>query len=53
MKFMEYVTKICPVCGHEFVVLEKVEKKAIYCTLECLSVAQGKINKKAPRVISA
>ena len=43
----------CPICGHEFVVLEKVEKKAIYCTLECLSVAQGKINKKAPRVISA
>ncbi len=39
---MEYVTKICPICGHEFVVLEKVEKKAIYCTLECLSAAQGR-----------
>lgn len=41
---MEYVTKTCPICGHEFVVLEKVEKKAIYCTLECLSMAQGKIS---------
>ncbi|WP_410508590.1 hypothetical protein RSJ42_17910 [Methanosarcina hadiensis] len=53
MKFVEYVTKTCPVCGHEFVVLEKVEKKAIYCTLECLSVAQGKISKKVPSAISA
>ena len=38
---MEYVTKKCPICGSEFIVLEKVEKKAIYCTLKCLSAAQG------------
>jgi transcription elongation factor Elf1 len=51
---MEYVTKTCPICTHEFVVLEKVEKKAIYCTLACLSVAQGKINReKVSSAISA
>jgi transcription elongation factor Elf1 len=50
---MEYVTKTCPICGHEFVVLETVERKAIYCTLECLSVAQGKINKNVSSVMSA
>ncbi|HOW13828.1 hypothetical protein [Methanosarcina sp.] len=42
---MEYVTKKCPICGHEFVVLENVEKKAIYCTLKCLSAAQGKVKR--------
>ncbi|HOW13429.1 MAG: hypothetical protein QUS12_14815 [Methanosarcina sp.] len=51
---MEYITKTCPVCGHEFVVLEKVEKKAIYCTLECLLAAQGKNNReKVSPIISA
>jgi hypothetical protein len=39
--FMEYVRKICPVCGNDFIVLKKVEEKAIYCTLECLLAAQG------------
>jgi transcription elongation factor Elf1 len=43
---MEYITKTCPVCGHEFVVLQEVEKKAIYCTLKCLLAAQGKINRE-------
>jgi len=42
---MEYVTKKCPICGHEFVVLKKVEEKAIYCTLECLSASQGKVKR--------
>ncbi|WP_410509956.1 hypothetical protein RSJ42_07480 [Methanosarcina hadiensis] len=50
---MEYVTKTCPICGSEFVVLEKVEGKAIYCTLKCLSVAQGKVKReKVSTVIS-
>ena len=44
---MEYVTKTCPICGNEFTVLKKVEEKAIYCTLECLSAAQGKMNIEA------
>jgi hypothetical protein len=43
---MEYVRKTCPICGREFIVLKKVEEKAIYCTLECLSVAQGKVKKE-------
>ncbi len=33
---MNYVRKICPTCGSEFLVLEKVKEKAIYCTLGCL-----------------
>lgn len=41
---MEYIRKICPVCGNEFVVLKSAEDKAVYCTLECLSKAQGRIN---------
>ncbi|MDY9926293.1 hypothetical protein [Methanosarcina sp.] len=43
---MEYVKKICPICGNEFVVLKKVEEKAIYCKLECLSASQGKIKRE-------
>ncbi|WP_198143814.1 hypothetical protein [Methanosarcina lacustris] len=43
---MEYVRKICPICGSEFVVLKKVEEKAIYCTLECLSASQGKMKRE-------
>ncbi|WP_196296682.1 hypothetical protein [Methanosarcina mazei] len=43
---MEYVRKTCPMCGNEFVVLKKVEEKAIYCTLECLSASQGKIKRE-------
>ncbi|HOW13951.1 hypothetical protein [Methanosarcina sp.] len=51
---MEYVTKTCPICGNEFVVLKKVEEKAIYCTLKCLSAAQGKVKRgKASSGISA
>lgn len=38
---MEYVRKICPICGSEFFVLENAEEKAVYCTLECLEKAQG------------
>jgi len=33
---MDYVRKICPICGEEFVVLNYVEEKAVYCTLHCL-----------------
>lgn len=43
---MEYVRKTCPICGSEFVVLENVEGKAIYCTLKCLSAAQGRVKKE-------
>lgn len=51
---MEYVRKICPICGSEFEVLEKVEGKAVYCTLKCLSAAQGKVmREKASHFISA
>jgi hypothetical protein len=50
---MEYVTKKCPICGSEFIVLKKVEEKAIYCTLKCLSAAQGKTKRGAvPSCIS-
>ncbi|WP_440953868.1 hypothetical protein ACSAZK_09175 [Methanosarcina sp. Mfa9] len=38
---MDHVRKICPVCGREFFVLESVEEKAVYCTLECLARGQG------------
>jgi hypothetical protein len=40
---MSYVKKECPVCGKEFFVLKKAEEKAIYCTLECLTKAQDKL----------
>ncbi len=43
---MEHIRKICPVCGNEFVVLKSAEEKAVYCTLECLSEAQGRIKKR-------
>jgi hypothetical protein len=39
---MSYVKKACPVCGKEFLVLKKVEEKAIYCTLACLTKDQEK-----------
>jgi hypothetical protein len=42
---MSYVKKICPSCGHEFVVLKNAEKKAVYCTLECLSKAQNSVDR--------
>ncbi|WP_155400820.1 hypothetical protein [Methanosarcina mazei] len=52
--FMEYVRKICPICGNEFIVLKKVEDKAIYCTLECLSSAQGRVKReKVFSIVSA
>jgi hypothetical protein len=40
---MDYVKKICPVCGKEFFVLKDAEEKAVYCTLACLAIAQNKI----------
>jgi len=43
---MEYVSKTCPICGSEFIVLKRVEEKAIYCTLECLSASQKKIKRE-------
>jgi hypothetical protein len=33
---MDYLSKICPTCGNEFVVLKDMEEKATYCTLKCL-----------------
>ncbi|HEY3362615.1 MAG TPA: hypothetical protein VGK06_12595 [Methanosarcina sp.] len=39
---MNYIRKICPNCGNEFVILESVEEKAIYCTLKCLLEFQYK-----------
>ena len=39
---MAYVTKTCPVCGKEFLVLKKAEEKAVYCTLACLKAARNK-----------
>lgn len=40
---MNYIRKICPNCGNEFVVLTAVEEKAVYCTLECLSEYQDEL----------
>jgi transcription elongation factor Elf1 len=42
---MEYVRKTCPICGSEFIVLKKVEEKAIYCTIKCLSATQGRVKR--------
>jgi transcription elongation factor Elf1 len=42
---MSYIRKICPTCGSEFVVLENIEKKANYCTLECLLKSQEELNR--------
>ncbi len=51
---MEYVKKTCPICGSEFIILKKVEEKAIYYTLECLSASQGRMmREKASSLISA
>lgn len=38
---MRYIRKICPACGSEFVVLESMEEKAIYCTLKCFLESQS------------
>jgi hypothetical protein len=43
---MAYVEKTCPVCGKEFLVLEKAEEKAVYCTLACLIEAQDKFESR-------
>ena len=43
---MAYVEKTCPVCGKEFLVLEKAEEKAVYCTLACLIEAQNKFESR-------
>jgi len=51
---MNYIEKNCPSCGREFVVLKRVEKKAVFCTLKCLSKAQTKEKlkgKKNPHVV--
>jgi hypothetical protein len=40
---MNYIRKICPNCGNEFVVLENVERKAVYCTLKCFLESQYKL----------
>lgn len=40
---MVYIKKICPVCGTEFFVLKDAEEKAVYCTLNCLMIAQEKL----------
>jgi hypothetical protein len=33
---MEYIRKICPICGEEFFVLENASEKAEYCNFKCL-----------------
>ncbi|WP_164481298.1 hypothetical protein [Methanosarcina mazei] len=43
---MGYVRKTCPICGREFIVLKKVEEKAIYCTLKCLSTSRGEMRRE-------
>jgi len=43
---MVYVGKTCPICGQEFSVLKKAEKKAIYCTLACLIADRNKLESK-------
>jgi hypothetical protein len=40
---MNYLTKICPICESQFVILKNVEEKAVYCTLKCLSESQSKL----------
>ena len=42
---MDYIKKISPICGNEFIILNTVEEKAVYCTLKCLSESQDKTNK--------
>jgi hypothetical protein len=44
---MDYVKKICPVCGKEFFVLKNAEEKAVYCTLACLSKAQDRFERRS------
>jgi hypothetical protein len=44
---MDYITKICPICRKEFIILNAVEEKAVYCTLKCLSESQDKMNRQA------
>jgi hypothetical protein len=41
---MDYIKKICPICRNEFIVLNSVKEKAIYCTLKCLSESQDTMN---------
>jgi hypothetical protein len=40
---MNYIRKNCPNCGNEFVVLENVERKDVYCTVKCLLEFQTKL----------
>jgi len=40
---MNYIRKNCLNCGDEFVVLENVERKDVYCTLKCLLEFQSKL----------
>lgn len=41
---MDYIRKICPICRNEFIVLNTVEEKAVYCTLKCLLESQDRMN---------
>lgn len=41
---MDYIRKLCPSCGNEFMVMKNVEEKAVYCTLKCLSKSQNQID---------
>jgi hypothetical protein len=41
---MDYIKKICPICKNEFIVLNSVKEKAIYCTLKCLSESENTMN---------
>lgn len=42
---MKHIIKICPVCGNQFVVLESMEEKAIYCTIKCFLESQDQTSK--------
>jgi transcription elongation factor Elf1 len=54
MSLMNYIRKNCPNCGNEFVVLENVEKKAVYCTLKCLLEFQYKLKEnEVPSLLTA
>ncbi|MEA3471139.1 MAG: hypothetical protein U9R24_05440 [Thermodesulfobacteriota bacterium] len=38
---MKYVSKTCPVCGHEFIVMESLAERELCCTIGCLQQAES------------
>jgi hypothetical protein len=41
---MNYIRKICPICGEEFFVLGNAGEKAVYCNLKCLLKSIDRMN---------